>query len=114
LGSIAGVMIADYYLVRRRDLDLNDLYREEGRYTYRAGVNWRAVIAMGIGIAPNIPGFLAQASGGSVAVPAVFAEIYTYAWFVSLLVSGLVYAVLMRSNPAGSASSSENPGPGLH
>jgi NCS1 family nucleobase:cation symporter-1 len=113
LGSIAGVMIADYYLVRRRDLDVNDLYREEGRYTYSAGVNWRAVIAMGIGIVPNIPGFLAQASGGSVAVPAVFAELYTYAWFVSLLVSGLVYTLLMRSHPAASATLAENHGPGL-
>ncbi|HEX9660118.1 MAG TPA: hypothetical protein VGA18_07445, partial [Rhodothermales bacterium] len=78
-----------------------------------AGVNWRAVIAMGIGIVPNIPGFLAQASGGSVAVPAVFAELYTYAWFVSLLVSGLVYTLLMRSHPAASATLAENHGPGL-
>src|SRR5260370_41863156 len=45
LGSIAGVLIADYWLVRRQRLELGDLYRTRGVYTYHGGWNWRAVIA---------------------------------------------------------------------
>src|SRR5438128_99457 len=45
LGSIAGVMIADYWLVRRKRLALGDLYRTHGEYTYSGGWNWRAVVA---------------------------------------------------------------------
>jgi len=101
LGSVAGVMIVDYYLLRRTDIDVNDLYREEGRYTYNAGVNWRAVWATIIGIIPNIPGFLSQATHGAVAVPAFFTHLYTYAWFVSLAVAGVTYVLLMRGAAKG-------------
>src|SRR5213082_1189960 len=45
LGSIAGVLIADYWLVRRKDLALGDLYRRRGDYTYAGGWNVRAVAA---------------------------------------------------------------------
>src|SRR5436190_143650 len=43
LGSIAGVLIVDYWVVRRKQLALGDLYRVEGTYTYAGGWNWRAV-----------------------------------------------------------------------
>ena len=95
LGSVAGVMLVDYYLVRRRRLDVDDLYREDGRYSYGgSGFNWRALVAVFGGILPNVPGFLAQASHGAIAVPAFFTELYTYAWFVSLLVAGILHAAL--------------------
>src|SRR2546421_11748992 len=45
LGSIAGVLIADYWLIRDKSLNLADLYRERGEYSYKAGWNWRAVVA---------------------------------------------------------------------
>src|SRR2546429_1937679 len=51
LGSIAGVLIADYWLVRRKDLALGDLYRRHGTYTYNGGWNLRAVAATLIGCA---------------------------------------------------------------
>lgn len=100
LGSVAGVMLVDYYLLRRRRLDIDDLYREDGRYSYGGrGYNWRALVAVFGGILPNVPGFLSQASHGAIAVPAFFAELYTYAWFVSLVVAGLLHAALTYAFP---------------
>jgi NCS1 family nucleobase:cation symporter-1 len=87
LGPIAGIMIADYWIVRKRELDVPDLYRTTGRY---AGINWRAMTALVLGIAPNVPGFL-----GAVKVlkgdPTMWDAIYPYAWFTGFLLAGVVY-----------------------
>jgi nucleobase:cation symporter-1, NCS1 family len=97
LGSIAGVMLVDYFIIRKMKLLVEELYREDGVYSYGgSGINSRAVIATLAGILPNVPGFLAQASGGGIHVPGIFHSIYTYAWFVSLFVAGLVYLLLMK------------------
>ncbi len=104
LGAIAGVMIVDYYLIRRMRLNVDDLYREQGIYRFRGGFNWRALTALALGIAVNVPGFLAQASGGAILAPAFFVQLYTYAWFVSLMVAGLVHFVLSRFFPAAPQS----------
>ncbi len=95
LGAIAGVMLADYYLVRRRKLEVAELYRTEGRY---AGVRWQALVSLGIGIAPNLPGFIAHASGKAETLGAVWEGIYTHAWFASLALAGGAYVGLMRLN----------------
>ena len=97
LGPIGGIVLADYYLVRRTELVVDDLYRFDGRYRYRGGVNVAAVTALTIGVAPNVPGFLAAA--GFVeqgAIPAVFNSVYTYAWFVGFFVSGGLYWLWMQ------------------
>ena len=100
LGAIAGVLLVDYYLLRRRHLDLEGLYREDGPYSYGgSGTNWRALVAVGLGILPNVPGFLAQASGGAIGVAPFWASLYTQAWFVSLGLSALVHVVLTRALP---------------
>jgi NCS1 family nucleobase:cation symporter-1 len=100
LGPIGGIMIADYYLLRHKQLDVPDLYRYEGRYGYRNGVNPQAILALVVGILPNIPGFLQAV--GAVPVGAVWpwlAAVYNYAWFVGFLLSGGLYVVLMRQQP---------------
>jgi len=100
LGAIAGVMLADYYLLRRARLDTEALYLEDGEYAYGgSGFNWRALTAVALGIAVNVPGFVAQASGGSIHVAPIFASLYTYAWFVSLLIAGIVHIVLSTAFP---------------
>jgi NCS1 family nucleobase:cation symporter-1 len=81
LGPIAGVMIADYFLIRRARLNVNDLYRRGGEYEYRDGINPRAVVALAAGIAVALLGLV---------VPAV-RWLYDYAWFVGFGVSGAVY-----------------------
>lgn len=100
LGSIGGVMLADYFVVRGTRLAVNDLYLEEGAYSYGGrGFNWRALTAVGLGILPNVPGFLAQASGGAIGVSPFWNQLYTYAWFVSLAVSGPCHILLSRLFP---------------
>jgi nucleobase:cation symporter-1, NCS1 family len=58
LGPIAGVMIADYFLVRHSQLMVDDLYRRDGIYAYTNGVNGRAVIALVVGIAVALLGLI--------------------------------------------------------
>lgn len=89
LGSIAGVLIADYWFVRKKRLVLGDLYRTKGVYTYSAGWNWSAVIATLIGCALAWIGLV---------VP-VLRPLYDYAWFVGFGASAITYIILMRVVP---------------
>jgi NCS1 family nucleobase:cation symporter-1 len=86
LGSIAGVLIADYWFIREKKLVLPDLYREEGTYRYGAGWNWRAVAATVAGC------FFAWIG---LAVPSL-KTLYDYGWFVGFGVAFIVYFVLMK------------------
>jgi NCS1 family nucleobase:cation symporter-1 len=86
LGPIAGVMIADYFVVRRSRLQVDDLYRRNGIYEYDGGVNLRALVALVIGIAVALLGLF---------VPPL-RLLYDYAWFVGFGVSGAVYVLLMQ------------------
>jgi NCS1 family nucleobase:cation symporter-1 len=86
LGPIAGVMIADYFLVRRSRLKVEDLYRRHGIYEYDNGVNLRAVMALASGIAVALLGLV---------IPPLRA-LYDYAWFVGFGVAGAVYLLLMQ------------------
>ncbi len=95
LGPIAGILIVDYFLLRRTELDHEALFTHNGAYAYRNGWNPAAIIALVLGVLPNLPGFL-QAAGFVASVPPIFATIYTYAWFVGLGVAGVVYFVLMK------------------
>jgi nucleobase:cation symporter-1, NCS1 family len=89
LGPIAGIMIVDYFFIRKRELKVDDLYRRGGEYEYSRGWNWIAMIALAAGIAPNLPGFLG-AIGATSASP-VATKIYEWAWFVGLAVAAAVY-----------------------
>jgi NCS1 family nucleobase:cation symporter-1 len=92
LGAIGGVLIADYFVVRRTRLDLAGLYRREGPYWYAGGFNPVALVSLFAGIVPCLPGFLATVN--LVEVAPVWTEMYHYAWFLSFGVSFAVYAVL--------------------
>lgn len=98
LGPIAGILIVDYYFIRKTQLDVDQLYKEDGKYSYGNGWNMAAILAFVIGVLPNIPGFLNAAFPASFPeVGAGFKTIYTYAWFVGVVISGLVYGVMMNS-----------------
>ena len=86
LGPIAGVMIADYFVIRKKIIAVEDLYRRGGFYEFKHGTNWRAIAALGAGIAVALVGLV---------VPAL-RPLYDYAWFVGFGVAFLVYLVLMR------------------
>jgi len=86
LGPIAGIMICDYYLVRRRQLVVEDLYLRGGAYEYLHGFNPKAILALVAGVAIALIGL---------AVPAV-RWLFDYAWFVGFAVSGGLYFLLMQ------------------
>jgi len=98
MGALGGILIADYWVVRRQQLDVNDLFRERGRYTYRNGVNPRAIAALVLAILPVVPGFIRAVSvpGGTVKDPNFFDHLYAYAWFITFALSFVLYLVLMR------------------
>jgi NCS1 family nucleobase:cation symporter-1 len=98
MGALGGILIADYWVIRRQQLVLDDLYRERGAYSYWGGVNPLAVAAFAIAVLPVVPGFLRAAAtpGGTVADPNLFDRLYAYAWFVTFGLSFVAYLVLMR------------------
>jgi NCS1 family nucleobase:cation symporter-1 len=102
LGSIAGVLIADYWLLRRKRLELADLYRPKGAYSYAGGWNIRAVAATLLGCGLAWSGLLINAiypdeDYGSFA--RFFVSLYNYAWFVGFFASGTSYLLLTRLFP---------------
>jgi NCS1 family nucleobase:cation symporter-1 len=97
LGPVGGIMIADYYFLRKKELVVEELYQHKGRYGFTNGFNSKAIIALICGIVPNIPGFLLQVKLISSAVfPGWISGLYHYAWFVGLFVSGFLYWILMK------------------
>ncbi len=112
MGALGGILIADYWVLRRQRLAVRDLFLVEGRYRYQGGVNWRAIAALVLAILPVLPGFLRAAAtpGGQVADPTVLDALYTYAWFVTFGVSFVVYLILMRSRTAPADMAEPDPG----
>lgn len=95
LGAIGGILIADYFILRRTRLNLEGLYRREGPYWYFRGFNPFALVALAVGIAPCVPGFLAAVSDRwQAVVPPFWIQLYHYAWFVSFGLSLLTYLSL--------------------
>lgn len=86
LGPIAGVLIADYFVVRKKILVVDDLYRRGGIYEFTGGFNWRALGALAAGIAVALVGLI---------VPPL-RLLYDYAWFVGFGVSFHIYLLLTR------------------
>ena len=98
LGPVGGIMIADYYFIRRKELLTTDLYRHDGVYGYTNGFNRIAIVALLLGILPNVPGFLLQIKVVSADVfPVWINHLYNYAWFVGFGVSAAIYLLLMKN-----------------
>lgn len=101
LGPIGGIMIVDYFFVRRQQLQVNELYRVQGAYTYQKGFNRVALLALLLGILPNVPGFLTTVNAvDKNAVWPWLNSLYSYAWFVGFFVSGASYRLMMKRGPA--------------
>ncbi|PYS70267.1 MAG: nitrate reductase [Acidobacteria bacterium] len=99
MGAIAGILICDYWVLRKRRLLLAELFNPNGIYRYSNGVNWRAIITLVVAIVPVVPGFIRAAStpGGQVSNPNPLDTLYTYAWFVTFGLGFVIYYVLMKS-----------------
>ena len=92
LGPVGGIMIADYYFIRKQTLNVEELYSHKGQYRFTNGFNSYAIIALMLGILPNVPGFLLQIKViSSTAFPGWISLVYNYAWFVGFFASGILY-----------------------
>ncbi|MDP7028597.1 MAG: NCS1 family nucleobase:cation symporter-1 [Phycisphaerales bacterium] len=100
LGPIAGIMLCDYFIVRRTRLDVDALYDPNGRY---GGVSVAAMLALILAVLPNLPGFINAATGtagtAEAFFPAFFDQVYGYAWFVGLPLA-VVFYWLFKQIPA--------------
>jgi nucleobase:cation symporter-1, NCS1 family len=114
LGAIAGVLIADYWLMRRGRLHLVELYRPEGRYWYRGGWNWRAVVAFGVGVVLAVGGAYSTPNNGPFPLHGLIPplrSLYDYSWVVGLAAALIVYVVLSMAAPASRLSRAATPSP---
>jgi NCS1 family nucleobase:cation symporter-1 len=92
LGPIGGILIADYFVWRRRDLNLDALYAEQGEYRFTRGFSIVAMIALVLGVLPSLPGFLVEVKAiDRAALPESWVSIYHYAWFVGFAVAFVTY-----------------------
>jgi NCS1 family nucleobase:cation symporter-1 len=100
LGAVGGILICDYFVIRRTRLNLAALFNPAGIYSYGGGINWRAIAALVIAISPCIPGFLHYV-GVTHSATTFLDHIYTYAWFVTFGLAFALYYLLMLGQPAG-------------
>ncbi len=100
LGPIGGVMIADYYVIRRQELNVAALYSSSGGYGYSNGISWVAIAALAAGAMPSLPGFLVtiKAIDGD-GLPTLLLDLYHYAWFVGFGLAFAMYLVLRKLAP---------------
>lgn len=92
LGPIGGILIADYFVYRRRQLNLAALYQPDGEYRFTNGFSMVALVALVLGVLPSLPGFLVQVKLLNPANVAPFlVSLYNYAWFIGLGVAFVAY-----------------------
>jgi len=87
LGPIAGVLICDYFIVRKKKPFVQDLYQRNGLYEYQRGFHWQALAALAAGAGVAFIGLI---------VPPL-RILYNYAWFVGFIVSFFVYFAMAHS-----------------
>jgi NCS1 family nucleobase:cation symporter-1 len=103
LGPIGGILVCDYFVLRRTHIELADTYMADGAYRYTGGFNISALVALVVAIAPNVPGFLHTI--GAIQVAPIWESLYHYAWFLGFGIAFVVYYLLMlKSQPKGSSS----------
>jgi nucleobase:cation symporter-1, NCS1 family len=117
-GAIAGVLIADYWWVRRTVLRLADLFRTDGgAYRYSVGWNWRALVALVTGIVLAVGGaYSALDATGAATGPfpadgliPVLKPLYDYSWVVGLAAAFLIYVALTMISPMREITEEEHP-----
>jgi NCS1 family nucleobase:cation symporter-1 len=92
MGPLAGVMVCDYYIIKKRKLDIDQLYTDRGIYWYNGGWNWRAYVSFLIAFAPLLPGF-AKSIDHSLDVGGAW-KIYSFAWIFGFFTSVLVHYII--------------------
>lgn len=111
LAPIAGILAADYWLIKKQHIDVPALYDPGGRYKYWYGINWRALLALLVAVSPNLPGLgysiglqTNNAETGtqtdSVGISEGAKNLYTFDWLFGFVTSVVVYTVVSWGWPA--------------
>ncbi len=98
LGPIAGIMIADYFILRKKHLELSDLYQADGIYRFTGGFSFAALAAFTLAVLPNLPGFLSEI-GVLLHVHPFFKMIYPQAWFTGFGLAFVLYLLSRKFSP---------------
>ncbi|WWC66119.1 uncharacterized protein I206_100019 [Kwoniella pini CBS 10737] len=101
LAPIAALMAIDFFVVKKRKIDIYELYRPKGIYSFSKGWNWRAYVALIVGIAPNLPGMI-NAINSTVAIGNI-QYIYMVSNIAGDIFAIIVYLALNKFFPAKEA-----------
>ncbi|MHB1343444.1 MAG: NCS1 family nucleobase:cation symporter-1 [Thermoleophilia bacterium] len=94
LGPVAGIMIVDYFIIRKGQLNVRDLYLRGGEYEYTGGFNWKAIAAFAIGAGVTLIGKWVDA----------VSWLADYSWFIGFAIGFVLYYVLMRGTKVADLS----------
>ncbi|KIJ46307.1 hypothetical protein M422DRAFT_226826 [Sphaerobolus stellatus SS14] len=96
LGPLTGIMLTEYYVIRRHQIKLSYLFIPDpsSDYWFWHGLNWRAPIAWVLGVWPSMPGFCASITPTAVQVNIIWTHIYYMSWFLGIFISGAVWVLL--------------------
>lgn len=104
LGPIGGIMIADYFICRKRELNLAALYDPKGEYSYTHGFSIAALVSLLLSVLPNVPGFLVTTKWlPRESVPAILVTSYNYAWFIGFALAFGIYILAFKIQQPRSA-----------
>lgn len=103
LGSVAGVMVAEYWIIRKRYIEVEELYVDGGRYTYHRGYNWRAIVTLVIALVLSVGGaYSAPGSGGPFPeqglIP-ILKPLFDVNWALAFVIGILLHWALTRMFP---------------
>jgi NCS1 nucleoside transporter family len=98
LGPIAAIMLFDFWVIHRAKYDITELYKPHGIYGYPHGVNWRAIVAFLIAIAPSMPGFIHGINNDIDVGVGVYP--YQFGWLLGFFGGAFVYSALSLVFPA--------------
>lgn len=97
LAPMAGIMAADYWLVKKRHIDVPGLYDPYGRYRYWYGINWQGLVAFIVPVSPLLPGLANSINGANIGSGMV--HLYSFDWLFGFVVSIVLYTSLSKIFP---------------
>ena len=100
LGSIGGILVADYFVCRHRKLNVTELYKANGEYSFKNGISYVAIISFILGALPSLPGFLVSVKLlNPENVPSILVSLFDYSWFIGFTLAFVIYLVLRKLAP---------------
>jgi NCS1 family nucleobase:cation symporter-1 len=100
LGPIGGIMIADYFVCRKRALNVPALYDAKGEYRFTGGFSIAAIVSLVLSVLPNVPGFLVATKVlRKESVSPFLLTSYNYAWFTGFALAFVLYIIAFKTRP---------------